>query len=72
MMNDDNFLLLLFFFFFLPLGDTIVVGGNVPAKGGRPNIALKSYEVCPGQTFDDEDKPDSDEETKVKKEKKRL
>ena len=62
--------------FILSTGDTLVVGGNVPAKGGRPDIQLKSFSICPGQTFDDEDNAsesnDEEKETKKKAPPKRL
>jgi len=53
----------------LPLGDTLTAGGNVPAKGGRPDLSLKSYKVCPDQTFDDDTTTEGGEE-KVEEKKK--
>ena len=60
-----------YYYYVTNAGDTIVVGGNVPAKGGRPDIQLKSFEICPGQTFDEEAE---EEEAAIKKSapKKRL
>lgn len=32
---------------FSPAGDSVIVGGKVPAKGGRPNIKLSAFKACP-------------------------
>lgn len=31
----------------LSAGDSVIVGGKVPAKGGRPNIKLSAFKACP-------------------------
>lgn len=28
-------------------GDSIIIGGKVPAKGGRPDIKLSAFKACP-------------------------
>lgn len=41
-------------------GDSVVVGGAVPAKGGRPKIKLSKYKVCPPEYRTDENASDDD------------
>jgi len=50
----------------------MVVGGNVPAKGGRPDIMLKSFTICPNQDLDGAPEDEEEEIKNAKKPPKRL